>query len=81
MSGRAQGASEATDWTSYIEAARRKIAVADYHAERLRVELESAGYPGPGMPPIGVQACFEGVIIAVMAAIDQVCADFREVLG
>jgi hypothetical protein len=62
----------ATDWRDYIDAARRKISIASFHADQLDRAL-SQTYPGAnGRPPIVVQAFFEGVVIAVIAAIDQV---------
>ena len=58
------------DWEDCIEAARRKIRIAEYHQGALNVSLVPAA--DELMPPIAVQASFEGVIISVVAAMDQV---------
>jgi hypothetical protein len=60
------------DWQDYIEAARRKIFIAAYHAERLKNEPSSAVGPQMNAPSIPAQAHFEGVIVSIMAAVDQV---------
>lgn len=52
-------------------AARRKLSVAEYHSDRL-AELRNFDSSPDGVPPIEIQAHFEGVIISLMAAVDQV---------
>jgi hypothetical protein len=68
-------------WREYIDAARRKLKIAEYHLEELGDKLSAAKLRGElsaakvkeNLPaPIPVQAHFEGVIIALMAAVDQV---------
>src|SRR4051812_34794980 len=71
----------ANDWEDYIDAARRKISIAFFHAEELKRRLAENAYPGDGRPPIPVQACFEGVVIASVAAIDQVAQAANSALG
>jgi hypothetical protein len=61
-----------SDWRDLITAARRKLEIATFHLGRLRAELKSPGLGGSELPPIPVQAHFEGVLIALMAAVDQV---------
>lgn len=63
--------SNMSDWPKYLGAARRKISIAEYHSDRL-AELGSIADPVHEMPPIPVQAHFEGVVISLMAAVDQV---------
>jgi hypothetical protein len=53
-----------------INAAGRKIDAAAYHAEQLRQLLDS-GEPASESPPVPVQAHFEGVVVSLIAAIDQ----------
>jgi hypothetical protein len=60
------------DWRMELEAAGRKIAVASYHVDCLRDALKVGGIPSRSAPPIPIQAHFEGVIVSVMAAVDQV---------
>jgi hypothetical protein len=60
-----------TAWLSYLDAAERKVAIGEYHVVRLIAELKG-GRSQDGRPPIPIQAHFEGVVIAVMAAVDQV---------
>jgi hypothetical protein len=60
------------DWRMQLEAARRKIAVASYHVDCLGDALKVGGIPRRSAPPIPIQAHFEGVIVSVMAAVDQV---------
>lgn len=59
-------------WEAYLDAARRKIQIASYHAHVLEEQLAQNDFPLDGRPPISVQASFEGVVFAVIAAIDQV---------
>jgi hypothetical protein len=61
------------DWREFLNAAPRKVKIAQYHLENLR----SALTPCPpadtgGLPPIDVQAHFEGVLFAVIAAASQI---------
>lgn len=61
-----------TDWADFLKAAKRKVEIAHYHAHRLdEVLAAEAGATGE-MPAIPVQAHFEGVVISIMAAVDQV---------
>jgi hypothetical protein len=67
-------------WQQYVEAARRKLAIAAYHADA----LEKQHFPEPGsskdMPTISVQAHFEGVIVSVISAVDQVAQAINSAL-
>lgn len=54
-----------------LVAAGRKVKAAAYHAERLRQLLDS-GQASSDSPPVPVQAHFEGVIVSLIAAVDQV---------
>ena len=56
----------------YLIAARRKIEIAEFHYARLQNELRSAPSASKAMPSIPIQAYFEGAILSVIAAIDQV---------
>jgi hypothetical protein len=61
------------NWHLYFDAARRKDLIARYHLENLRRLLHPVAKPdASGSPPIDVQAHFEGLVISVMAAVDQV---------
>jgi hypothetical protein len=70
------------DWRSFLGAAPRKVAIARYHLERLRSlltpcpEADSAG-----LPPMEVQAYFEGVLFSVIAAASQVEEAIRYAKG
>jgi hypothetical protein len=46
--------------------------IASFHRSRLESELGSPDLTGAAIPPIPVQAHFEGVIVALMAVVDQV---------
>jgi len=59
-------------WAQYLDAARRKVAIARYNAEMLQKVLSIDDASDRSMPTIAVQAHFEGVVVAVMAAVDQV---------
>jgi hypothetical protein len=61
-----------TDWTAYIDAAHRKIAIAEFHCEQLHTALRDDHVDHGYRPSISVQAFFEGVITAVISAADQV---------
>jgi hypothetical protein len=61
------------DWRMQFEAARRKIHVATYHVDCLREALNAENFlRRRSVPPIPIQAHFEGVVVSVIAAIDQV---------
>jgi hypothetical protein len=63
---------ETKPWTEYLLAVRRKIDIATYHRDTLDVLLASDSSPARhGMPPIPIQAHFEGVLFAFIAATDQ----------
>lgn len=61
-----------TDWKAYIDAAHRKIAIAEFHCEQLHRALHDDHVDHGYRPSIAVQAFFEGVITAVISATDQV---------
>ena len=61
-----------SSWQEYIEAAHRKLEIAAYHADRLREVVGDHTASSGSAPAIAVQAHFEGVVVAVMAAVDQV---------
>ena len=61
-----------TDWTAYVDAAHRKIAIAAFHCEQLRTALGNDRTADGNRPGIAVQAFFEGAITAVVSATDQV---------
>lgn len=71
-------------WQEYLFAANRKIAIAHYHLNQLRQELD-AGSTEPlfagQLAPIPVQAHFEGVLYAFIAACDQVAEGINLGLG
>jgi hypothetical protein len=70
------------NWRELTHAAARKIAIAEYHQQRLVIELEAAARSSiDSIPPIPVQAHFEGVVIAVMAAVDQTAAAVNQALN
>ncbi len=60
------------DWRRYLEAARRKVSIARYHTDCLEKQDTSAAGGAMVAPSIPVQAHFEGVIMSLMAAVDQV---------
>lgn len=68
------------DWQSYIEAAQRKISIAAYHEECLQRELTSISRNQSSLPPIPIQAHCEGVIVSVIAAVDQVAKATKSAL-
>lgn len=57
-------------WEAYIDAARRKIDIAIFHGEQLKAALCAEQHDW--RPSVPVQASFEGVVISVVSAIDQV---------
>lgn len=63
----------ASDWTSYIFAAHRKTAISQFHLAQLDLVLARDEVVTGGFPSIAAQAHFEGVIIAAISAVDQVC--------
>lgn len=72
---------EMAPWQRYIDAAKRKVAIADFHADRLEHVLDKTESDKGLLPPIPVQAHFEGVIVSVMAAVDQVAQAVNSGLG
>lgn len=61
------------DWQSYLSAAHRKVEIASYHLGCLATLLDTAvEQEFSELPPIDVQAHFEGVLFSVMAAASQV---------
>ena len=63
---------KASDFREYFDAAGRKVAMAKYHLTELsRVLNEHAGSVQP-TPPIPIQSHFEGTVMSVIAAIDQI---------
>jgi hypothetical protein len=69
------------DWQDYLEAAERKLDIATYHACELERELASRNNAGDALPPIPVQAHFEGVVVSLMSAVDQVAEAMNSSLG
>jgi len=59
-------------WTDYIDAAHRKIKIAEFHYEQLGVMLKQRTALIDSPPAISTQAFFEGVVVAVVSAMDQV---------
>lgn len=55
---------ECEEW---LEAARRKIQIAEHH----RARLDQVDYPGAGLVSVEVQASLEGVLYCFTAATDQ----------
>ncbi len=68
------------DWRPYLEAATRKIDIASYHVSRLDGELTSVDRRVVDVPSVPVQAHFEGTIVSVMAAVDQVAQATKSAL-
>jgi hypothetical protein len=60
------------DWPDQIVAARRKLEVACYHLGQLRAELTAPGLPRSECPPVPIQAHFEGVLVALLGAVEKV---------
>lgn len=58
-------------FTEYLEAAGRKVEIASYHLDMLK-KVMVPPYGSTSVPPIPVQAHFEGVVIAANAAVGQV---------
>lgn len=61
-----------TKYKSCLNAASRKIGIAEFHLEQLRIELAATPVQNENPPPIPIQAYFEGVVSSVISAIDQV---------
>lgn len=61
-----------TDWAAYIDAAHRKIAIAEFHCDQLLRALQDGHLDQGHRPSIAIQAFFEGVVTAVISAIDQI---------
>jgi hypothetical protein len=68
------------NWQQILEAARRKVAIARLHLDHLQNALRETSETPSNVPPIPVQAYFEGVVISVIAAIDQVEAAVKSAL-
>lgn len=69
-----------TSWSDYINAAHRKIDISVFHCEQLRHALANCPPPNDGRPDIPTQAYFEGVVVAVVSAIDQVAQSANSAL-
>jgi hypothetical protein len=67
------------DWTDYLEAACRKRGIAAFNLRRLK-ELLNPADP-PEQLSIEIQAHFEGVVISVIAAVDQVAQAVNHALN
>lgn len=65
---------------AYFDAARRKVRIAEYHLEELTRRLSDAPKPRPSdlCPTIAIQAHFEGIVISVMATVDQIAQAINE---
>jgi hypothetical protein len=61
-----------SSWQEYIEAAHRKVEIATYHADSLQRVVADHSTSFKSAPSIPVQAHFEGVVVSIMAAVDQV---------
>ncbi len=68
------------DWKRYLEAANRKVEIAKYHLRCLLRELGASEDSQDEMPAVPVQAHFEGVVVSVMAAVDQVAQAINSAL-
>jgi hypothetical protein len=69
------------NWRRFLDAAQRKIAIAAYHAHCLEKEHSIAVGDTSDAPSIPIQAQFEGVIVSVMAAVDQVAQALNSALA
>ncbi len=56
-------------WVEYLNAARRKLHIAKYHLGKLEVLVRPDNH---SQEQIAIQAHFEGVLFAVIAAADQI---------
>lgn len=68
-------------WDDYIDAAHRKIGIAEFHCEQLRHTLANYSLLPDGRPDIPTQAFFEGTVVATVSAIDQVAQAINSALG
>jgi hypothetical protein len=59
-------------WNRYIDAANRKVEIAAFHFEQLSLALPKCPPPHDGRPDVPTQAFFEGLVVASIAAVDQV---------
>lgn len=65
--------------SSLLEAADRKVRIAAFHCEQLERYLSSE--PRSECVSISIQAHFEGIVVSVIAAIDQVAQAVNAALG
>ncbi len=75
-----QWAKSASVVWEYINAVSRKIAIARYHLEELKRIINDKGLVWEH-PPIDVQAHFEGILFAAVAAADQLAESINIGLG
>lgn len=68
-------------WSDYIDAAHRKIGIAQFHCAQLKHALANCQPPHDGRPDIPTQAFFEGAVVATVSAIDQVVQAANSALG
>jgi hypothetical protein len=68
------------NWQQILEAAGRKVAIARLHLDSLQNALRETNETLLDAPPIPVQAYFKGVVISIIAAIDQVDAAVKSTL-
>jgi hypothetical protein len=59
-------------WRDQLGAARRKLELTSFHVARLRAELAATGHERTELPPVPVQAHFEGALVALVDAVDRV---------
>lgn len=67
-------------WQDLLEAASRKVDLAEYHLACLATSLMQPPVSDK-QPPVPVQAHFEGVVVCVLAAIDQVAQAVNSACG
>jgi hypothetical protein len=67
-------------WEKCFQAAHRKVAISRYHRDRLE-EIIKQSEPPEELSSIPVQAYFEGVVVSVMAAVDQVAQGVNFAIG
>jgi hypothetical protein len=70
-----------SDWRQLLFAAERKLRISEYHLEQLRRELSSPELQGDAVPPIPVQAHFEGVLVTLPSAENQLAEAAKIALG
>jgi len=61
-----------TQYKGCLNAAKRKIGIAEFHYQQLKLQLAATEVQSENPPPIPIQAYFEGVVTSIIAAIDQV---------